>query len=363
MKYERPIYNENAEFFDSKMVFGNGMIRVPKIERPISIKENFKRAANHQNPVWVPEFMTDIKRVLTIDLGGNAKQELGEGDTPAARGVTERTDFTDDFGCVWTFVPEAGGPMLKPNHPPVLSDITRWDKDLKWPDLSQNDFIGAQQKFLKENEGDDRVLFLNLGSSCTEKLVAILGGYEQGMSAMAEEPEAVKDFFTAYAEYSRDLYLKMTQLVKVDFVNFHDDYGTERDTFFSCKMLEDLVFEPSKLIIDTIKASGASFQLHSCGKIERFMPYMIDWGINFLQIQERANDIPKLKEVYGDRIGFNIFLGCTPDNYKSVIHDNIDLYGKGGGMYTTTFAGDPRLIWDVAHEIFFYSREYYEGNC
>ena len=115
----------------------------------------------------------------------------------------------------------------------------------RFPDLNDVDFIGLQEKFLKENEGDDRVLFMNLGSFITEKLVSILGGYEQGMIALMEEPEAVKDFFWAYSKFTVDYYRKMTQLVKLDFVNYHDDFGTERDTFFSEKIMEDLVYEPT----------------------------------------------------------------------------------------------------------------------
>ncbi len=364
MKYVRPPYDPDAEFITARPIFGDFPMKAPKIERPISIKENFKRAAEHNNPLWVPDFATDIKRVLTYELGGPEKRELGEGDCPAARGAKEREDFEDEMGAVWTFVPDAGGPMLKPGHPPVLEDITRWEKDLKWPDLNDVDFIGLQEKFLKENEGDDRVLFMNLGSFITEKLVSILGGYEQGMIALMEEPEAVKDFFWAYSKFTVDYYKKMTQLVKLDFVNYHDDFGTERDTFFSEKIMEDLVYEPTKYLVDTLKNDGASVQLHSCGKIERFVPYMVDLGINFLQIQDRANDMLMLKDKYGDKIGFNIFLGwapdATPEQIDEIIHNAVDTYGKTGGMYTAMMAFDEKALWYAEHELYAYSREYYE---
>ena len=175
-------------------------------------------------------------------------------------------------------------------------------------------------------------------------------------------------FLMAFATFTRDRFLKMTQIAKVDFVTFHDDWGTERDTFFGPAMMEEIVYEPTKLIIDAIKEHGACFQLHSCGKIERFVPYMIDLGVDFIQLQRRANDVPMLKEKYGDRIGFNTglegFSYGDPlpkgDELRALIRKTVELYGKGGGFYTSIMTPDPEQLWDGVWELFCYSREFYE---
>ncbi len=370
MKYERPAFGPDSKFVEVPMMFSARTAKVPVLEYPISVKDNFKRAAERNNPVWVPNSMTDLKNVNQNDLCGIPMPEPKEGEEKAPAspwGSNERMDFTDAFGCVWTFVPEAGGPMLKPGHPPRLDDITKWEKEIIWPTDDGYDYIGAQTKFMEDTKGLDKVLHLNIGQSCTERLVAILGGYTEAMVAMAEEPEAVRDFLMAFAEFTKNNFEKMTQVAKVDLVTFHDDWGTEKDTFFSEQMMEDMVFDASKLIIDAIKKSGANFQLHSCGRIERFVPYMIDMGVDFIQLQRRANDVPMLKEKYGDKIGFNVSLEgidhgqiVPREILMEKIHTTVELYGKGGGLYTSVSAGDDETLWDATQELFWYSREYYE---
>ena len=370
MSYTRPPYSKDAEFEEMPMMFSADTARVPKLEYPISVKENFRRAALRDHPVWLPNSMTDVINVSQFDLEAPPAPDLPEGAEPPASpwGSKERSNFVDDFGCTWTFVPEAGGPMLTPGVPPVVSDITNWEKEVRWPDFSKHEYVESQKKFMEKYGNVDKVLHLNIGQSCTERLVALLGGYEQSMVAMAVEPEAVRDFLMAFAEFTKDRFLKMTEIAKIDFVTFHDDWGTERDTFFSPAMMEEMVFEPTKLIIDAIKSRGCVFELHSCGKIERFIPYMIDLGIDFVQLQRRANDVPMLKEKYGGKIGFNTglegfgFGDPLPkgDELVEVIHKTVDLYGAGGGFYTMVHSPDPEQMWDATQELFCYSREFYE---
>ena len=370
MKYERPPYREDAEFDVMPMMFGSGEMKVPRLEYPISVKENFRRAAFRKDPVWVPNSLTDMINVNQMELEAPPPPPPGEGPPEGFNpwGSKVRANFVDDFGCTWTFVPEAGGPMLTPGLPPVVSDITQWEKQVKWPDFSHHEYIEPQKKFMEKYGNVDKVLHLNIGQSCTERLVALLGGYPQAMVALAEEPEACHDFLMAFATFTRDRFLKMTQIAKIDFVTFHDDWGTERDTFFGPAMMEEIVYEPTKLIIDAIKERGAAFELHSCGKIERFIPYMIDLGIDFVQLQRRANDVPMLKEKYGDRIGFNMYGLENPNNdplpsgeeLTALIRKTVDLYAAGGGFYASVMAPDPKTLWDGTYELFYYSREFYE---
>ena len=95
---------------------------------------------------------------------------------------------------------------------------------------------------------------------------------------------------------------------------------------------------------------------------------MIDLGIDFVQLQRRANDVPMLKEKYGGKIGFNTglegfgFGDPLPkgDELVEVIHKTVDLYGAGGGFYTMVHSPDPEQMWDATQELFCYSREFYE---
>ena len=133
MKYERPPYRADAEFEEMPMMFSENVLRVPKLEYPISVKENFRRAARREHPVWVPNSLTDMINVSQFELEAPPRPEGAENmdPPPSPWGSKERSNFVDDFGCTWTFVPEAGGPMLTPGIPAVVSDITQWEKKVK----------------------------------------------------------------------------------------------------------------------------------------------------------------------------------------------------------------------------------------
>jgi hypothetical protein len=148
-------------------------------------------------------------------------------------------------------------------------------------------------------------------------------------------------------------------------VTYHDDWGTERDTFFSEKMMEELIFAPSKKVIDHIRSKGVKFELHTCGNITRFMPYILDLDVDFLQLQFRAVDLPDLKAKYGDKVGF-----CSPiDGYApglprekvlQLVRDSVDTYAPKGGAYFSVSSADPEERWDMLAELYMYSREFYE---
>ena len=367
MTYKRPVYDENAPMEETAMAFSSAKVKIPKItDYPMDVRENFFRAAERNHPMWVPISTTDMQNVSTMEVTN--VPSAGPGGGGSMWGSQERMDFTDDFGCVWTYVPSAGGPMLNINVPPVVSDITKWETQVKFPDLSKNDYIGAQENFVKNTWNRNKVTHINIGQSCTERLVALMGGYAQAMVAMAEEPEAVADFLMAFADFTIESYDKMTQLWTPDFVTYHDDWGTERNTFFSEQFMEDMVFEPHKKIISHIKSKGRTkFELHCCGNIKRFVPYMIELGIDFMQIQRRANDMPAFKEKWGDQIGMNAGLEgidrtqpVSKEQLFDAIHKTVDIYAPKGGLYTSVYSQDPKLQYEGTMELYYYSRELYD---
>jgi hypothetical protein len=323
------------------------------------------RAARRDHPLWAPIATSDIQSLLINQLA-DEKPGAQLGPRFAEMPAYDYT-FLDPFGNSWSWVTSAGGAMLTPGTK-VLEDICDWEKTLKFPGFNDWNFRETAEKYMRDSYDPDKVMHINIHQGLTEMLVAFLGGYEEGMTALAVEPEACKDFFARYAQFMIDFFEFLNALYPIDFITYHDDWGTERDTFFSEKMMEELVYEPTKTIVDHIKGKGKVFELHTCGKIERFVPYMCDLGIDFLQIQRRANDMPKLKELYGSRIGFNapiegLDIGeeCSDEQLAQKVRETVDIYGKGGGLYPWLFQSDSEKAWLVASELYCYSREYYEN--
>jgi uroporphyrinogen-III decarboxylase len=225
---------------------------------------------------------------------------------------------------------------------------------------------------MKTRNNPDKVLSMNIGAGCTQVLVSIMGGYGEAMEAMALEPEAVRDFFGAFVDNLIERYdIFKEYYPDINVVGYNDDWGNERSTFFSAAYFESMVYEPTKKLIDHIKASGdVCFELHSCGKIESFVPYMIDIGADILQIQRRANDIPVLKEKYGDKIGFCCHIEgieekavVSKEERLEKLRRTIDIYGRWGGLYLL-FGSPPdsETLWDMCYEAYCYSKEKYDDE-
>lgn len=366
MKYPRPEFHApGIKTTTSHSMFGNAVITAPLFDYPISTRENFIRSAHRDHPMWVPYNASDIQSLHINQLADERPGGYQLGPDFKRYSKTDY-DFFDPFGNQWTWVASAGGAMLTPGTK-VCDDICDWEKQIKFPDFNDWNFKETAAKFMKEQYDPNKVMHINIHQGLTEMLVAFLGGYEEGMMALAVEPEACKDFFARYAKYMIDFFDMLDELYPIDFITYHDDWGTEKDTFFSEKMMEELVFDETKKIVDHIKGRGKIFELHSCGKIERFLPYMCDLNVDFIQIQRRANDIPKLKIEYGDRIGFNTFIEDTDagikypeEELREKIRRTIDMYASKGGFYPNVFASTPEDVWIAATELYCYSREFYD---
>ena len=364
MKFIRPKYMEpGIPTEKTTLLFSNLEIDIPKLDYPITPIDNFKRVVSGETPAWAPNSLTDFQNLMY--------QNLGIGKQISAnfhKEVTEDYDLTDWFGVPLRWCVSAGGATNVPGTH-LLEDITQWERVLKFPKLSEWDWKTKADDFMKNKYDRSKVLHIDIHNGLIQRLILVLGGYTEGMYALALEPEAVKDFFSRLTEHMIELVDLFCGLYPVDMMTIHDDWGAEKDTFFSPQMMEDLVYEPTKRIIDHIKTKGVSFMMHSCGNVTRFIPYMIDMGVDFLQLQRRAVDIPALKEKYGDKIGFNTGIesmipgvNYEKDKLMGMVRKTVDLYGKGGRYYGNIFGGDAETVWNILCEHYAYSREMYENT-
>ncbi len=339
---------------------------VPVFDYPITPVENFKRAAARQTPVWVPSALSDFQmcshRMLFSEKLADKKTEKPR--RPFVLG--DKQTIIDWFGVSWTYVEKVGGAMVTPGTH-RLSDITKWEPEVQFPVFDEYNWQEKAEAFLRDTYIPGKVLNMNFGQGVTEGLIALLGGYTEGMLAFAEEPDAVKAFLSKFADHTIEMFDLLLDVLPIHMISYHDDWGTEKDTFFSARMLEDIVFEPTKRIIDHIRSKGVAFQHHCCGNITRFLPYMTALNIDFLQIQRRAVNIPEMKRLYGDMIGFNTNIEdiepgapLTKDELRARVRKTVDLYCKNGGFFCSFTEMPPDLMWDAACEFYAYSREFYD---
>jgi hypothetical protein len=186
---------------------------------------------------------------------------------------------------------------------------------------------------------------------------------------MFVEPEASRAFFERFADWMIWWIDRLSALYPVDMFTVHDDWGTEKDAFFSPEMMEELLFDPTKRIIDHVHGLGKLYQFHCCGRVEKFLPAFCALEPDFMQLQRRVNDTPEYKRQYGDRLGFNTgFEGYVPGKayekaeLTALIRRSLDLFAPGGGFLPAVYGASPETLWNVYAEVYCYSRELYENE-
>ena len=356
MKLERIPYAEKKNTtVEQIQTIGGQIIEVPRFDYPIDPRENFRRVLERDLPMWVPTAATDFNYTLGGTLTGLADLRFD---------FKDRCDWTDMFGCVWEWIPEAGGSMLKPGAKPVIEDITRWKEEIVWPELNEKQIKQCCESYMNQSYyHPERMNYFDFGQGCTERLVAVLGGYQEAMIAFAEEPEACKDFMTQLSYFHCEMLDKILKYFPADLIMYHDDWGTERDTFFSSEMMENIVYEPNEIFFRHTQKRGVKMVFHCCGNIKRFVPYMIELGPDFLQLQARANDLCSFKKQFGHRLGFDaVIRGTTEAETAASMHKQVDELAKDGGMMSTVFAIGEDALWGGLQELYCYSRGYYSES-
>jgi hypothetical protein len=217
----------------------------------------------------------------------------------------------DMFGIDWEFIPVAGGSMVRPGKP-FMEDATEWYDKVVWPDIDLWDWEGSAK--------------LNNGTYLTEKSFNLVwfqtGWYERLISFMdfegaimamidEDQKEAVKELFHKLS----DLYIRifdkyLTYYEHIDGFYIHDDWGSQKETFFSPDTAAEVIVPAMKRVTDFIHSKGKVTELHSCGQLFKQVPNIIAAGWDAWAGQE-MNDTHKIYEMYGDKI----MIGVLPEKY------------------------------------------------
>jgi uroporphyrinogen decarboxylase len=73
---------------------------------------------------------------------------------------------------------------------------------------------------------------------------------------------------------------------RVNGIFLTDDWGTQQNTFVSEEVFREFFFRRYKQLFDSIHAHGWHVILHSCGKVNRFVPLFIEMGADVLNMQQ-----------------------------------------------------------------------------
>jgi hypothetical protein len=208
-----------------------------------------------------------------------------------------------------------------------------------------------------------------------QQLVALMG-FEGGLIAMAEDPEAVSAMLNAMVDFLEPYYTEYIDVFKPDLWSLADDTCAKQAPFFSVETYREIMKPIYQRLCKPANDRGIPVIFHNCGHVLPFLEDMMDFGVKITEPFERSNNILETKEKYKGKlsvISAPWWHEWMPANYpeydeeelRQRVRDYIDEYAPGGafGFYAwpLSYFGDPvieevkKIIRDEAH---WYGREY-----
>ena len=284
-----------------------GASPIPVYSFPVTPKEAFA-ALYKRKPIWqitgmpeqkffCPKVNPDnVARAFVFDASGMRPMSEGGG--------------KDMFGIEWEFVQQVGGSMVRPGKP-FLSDANEWYDKLVWPDIDLWDWEESakiNQQFLTS----DNFVISVFMNGWYERLISFMD-FEGAVLALIDEDQknSVKDLFDKLSDlYIRILDKYLMYFPQIDGFSFHDDWGSQKETFFSPATAKEMIVPYMKRITDYLHSKGKFCEFHSCGQLLKQVPNMIEagwdsWGGQLI------NDTHKIYELYGD----DIIIGVAPEAF------------------------------------------------
>ena len=299
-------------------------------------RENALIALNHGKPAWVP-----YRGSSTYMVGRTAMRENG-GVDENFRGI----GGMDDWGVEWVLPSPESKDQAFPLHKTfVMDDITLWREQVKIPDVNACDWEAAAQRELAGYKGDKLMVYFD-----TEGLfnrLTDLMGMENALCALALEPEACSEFFSAVADYKIQVVEHAAKYFKPDVFCYMDDVASATGLMMSPAMWRELIKPHHARIIQAIRDNGMIAEQHCCGKCEAIVPDFVEMGVQAWLPAQKINDIETIQKKYGkmlcidggvDSSGGRCFqVDGTYEDGVAEVHRCLDSYAKNGSYMLHAF--------------------------
>lgn len=334
----------------------------PIYNRPITPRENLRRALSGETPCWMPQTgwaFCDVNNFRPRLIPDNYATHLvldGE-DTIEYDSLTKR----GWFGLDWVFVPQAGGATVQPGHP-LITDMNDWEKLIQWPDLDALDWkcMGEKNKSYLDTPQFNELGILD---GFWERLISLMDVSGAAMALIDEDQQdAVKAFFDKYADFLIDYIRRAKEVCAIDGILIHDDWGTQNGSFFSLDTAREMLVPYIKRVVDYIHSEGMFYEQHSCGNCTKLVPAYIEIGIDFWNPQP-MNDIEAiLKQCRGTRLHLAIDTDPIPETaseeeIRQAARDFVSRY-KDENVFFTSMTPNPIFL----QELYASSRKAYKDR-
>lgn len=322
-------------------------------------KDNVLALFHHQPVEHIVNSMTDI-----CMTGGNLETfENG----PFGGGY-------DGFGVKWASSASALGAGVPAAGHILMEDICDWKDLVKFPDPSHYNWEEQAREQLKNFDPNNQIQEYGMWNGHFLRLMHLMG-FENGLIAMATEPEAVKEFMESYTDYRISTIEYIARYFKPDSICLFDDFATERGMFISPQCYRELIKPYHKKLFDAIKSYGIIPNMHVCGVCEDVVEDFLDEGIHAWEICQPENDLISLQKKVGDQLAFiggydmigkASYTETTEEELRASARETIDRYAPGGnyGFMGMIMYSDPMKMVGtmqiLSDECLKYGTDYYK---
>ena len=156
---------------------------------------------------------------------------------------------------------------------------------------------------------------------------------------MRKDRQFIHEVMGEYAKTNIEIIKRLAE-AGVDIIFFGDDFGYKNNPIFSLKDFRELILPYHKMMYDVCKKNGMLTVLHSCGKVDDFLPDLVSIGLNCIQSLEATAgvDLKGLKESLGDKLCFmggldssGVLTFGTPQDVENNVKKCLMDAGQGGG--------------------------------
>ena len=269
----------------------------------------------------------------------------------------------DMFGIEWEYIETVGGSMVRPGKP-YIEDANEIKDKIVMPDPTKWDWEGTAKRnrgtYLKDTNSTSMWLL----NGWYERLISFMD-FEGAIMALIddEQKDAVKKFF----EELSDMYIKLLDCAikafpEVDVFYIHDDWGSQKETFFAPSVAEEMIVPYMRTVNDFLHSKGKYTEFHCCGQNLKQVPNMIKAGWDCWSPQA-MNDTWTEYELYGDKI----IIGVMPEQFdpsklseaeqRQKAREFVDRFMKPGKPCVLNYNGMGVVTKAYAAELYEYSRK------
>jgi len=205
---------------------------------------------------------------------------------PKYEGESWRTiphEEIDEWGCIWNL----SGREDNMGHPgrPSLLDWADFDKHFEKYNPDPNDInrfkvIRAIQKNIEEEKYN--LVLMDFGPF---EVASRTRGFSRYLMDHRRHPQEVKMILEHITTFQVNL---MESIVKNNIEPhgflIYEDLGHQNNPYLNPKVFKKFYEPVYKTLIDKAHDLGCEYHIHSCGKIDKLLPFFIEWSLDAIEL-------------------------------------------------------------------------------